>query len=101
MSAATESESTPVVFEDVLLPEQDAKEIATTAANINTNFFIFSFYFKMLNNHLLFKTGAKVHTFIIRCTLYHVFFHDLFHFFFKAIVKVLIYVKNWTFSMLL
>ena len=46
MSAATESESTPVVFEDVLLPEQDAKEIATTAANINTNFFNFLFTLK-------------------------------------------------------
>ena len=45
-SQQTESQATESVASAVVEPPQDAKETATIAANINTNFFIFLLTFK-------------------------------------------------------
>jgi len=64
VSAHAESQAVESATSAVVEPPQDAKETATIAANINTNFFIFLLLLK-LKIYLLLKPDAKLRTFCI------------------------------------
>jgi hypothetical protein len=69
--------SVSAVAAGLVLPPQDAKDIATTVAKANTNFFMISFTFKMLNNICFKKPMQRYELFAIRCTPKGVFFSIL------------------------
>jgi hypothetical protein len=64
VSQHAESQAVESATSAVVEPPQDAKETATIAANINTNFFIFFTTFK-IKKYLLLKPGAKLRTFCV------------------------------------
>jgi hypothetical protein len=63
VSAQAESQQTvESATSAVVEPPHDAKDTATIAANINTNFFIFLLLFE-IKKYLLFKTECKITNF--------------------------------------